>query len=342
MPALWAYDIQTYRFKELFDQAVAPLLREITDTAVALEDLHQFFGDEDQPRLYDCLYTMVRSCDFFSVYSSFVREVIQPRYEFLTHVQDIPSIRIQFPGSEQRVNFHTDEMYGHSPNTFNFWLPLTNVGETNALYFTSKKDGRRCIAEMKDKQGSIEYFNEIVKGVAEPKAMKLGEVLKFDSSTVHGTVLSKEVSSRVSFDFRATSDLSDIGIKDQNLFRPIAAEFGHLANKKIAALYFGIFGDTNHVPSQKYQQMILVEYCRVAALSYVVLETELSGFDYYPSLVQLLARQPKLGYSELVIYSQRNLPAKGPLREKLINMVAGGKITVHDVCAGRELGADEL
>lgn len=141
-----------------------PLFTRTTDQAT---DLHRH------------LYAIGKN--FFDTYRLFVREQVLDLIGEDIVFQKIPNFRVQLPSNVGVGNFHRDCDHNHSPTEINFWIPLTPVTETTAVWLESqegKRDFRPCI---------LEY----------------GQALVFDGANLeHGNQINRSGRSRVSFDFR--------------------------------------------------------------------------------------------------------------------------------------------
>eukprot|EP00929_Paragymnodinium_shiwhaense_P047087 TRINITY_DN2389_c0_g1_i3.p1 TRINITY_DN2389_c0_g1~~TRINITY_DN2389_c0_g1_i3.p1 ORF type:complete len:346 (+),score=58.99 TRINITY_DN2389_c0_g1_i3:59-1096(+) len=99
--------------------------------------------------------------------------------------QSEPTFRCHLPHTGAPGRAHRDEDYKHARGEINFWIPLTQVYDTNSLYVESKRD--------------VEDFKAFE---AAP-----GELLRFYANQVwHYTVPNETPHTRVSFDFRVVRE----------------------------------------------------------------------------------------------------------------------------------------
>jgi len=121
---------------------------------------------------------------FQETYRRFAQEVVAPLCGS-QHVvfQNPATLRIVLPGGPATINLHRDQDYPkHQPAEINFWLPVTNVFGTNALWLESSPG----------------------LGDFRPRALEFGELLRFNGYECrHYTVRNESEVSRVSFDLRA-------------------------------------------------------------------------------------------------------------------------------------------
>jgi hypothetical protein len=86
---------------------------------------------------------------FINYYKEFIIQYIKPLFKNETQIlyQTTPNLRISFPNStaigrtenddltSDIVGIHTDGDFGHSNNEINFTIPLTEMFDTNSIYF---------------------------------------------------------------------------------------------------------------------------------------------------------------------------------------------------------------
>ena len=93
-----------------------------------------------------------------------------------------PTTRVVLPNGNKTISMHCDRDYpNHQAAEINFWLPLTNVFESNSLFVESEPG----------------------KGDFQPLKLRYGQFLKFDGHDCrHYTVHNETQTCRVSIDFR--------------------------------------------------------------------------------------------------------------------------------------------
>jgi hypothetical protein len=114
------------------------------------------------------------------LYDDFVAHVSADLVEAPFAFQAVPTFRIQPPRNYAVGEFHRDADYNHPDGEVNFWVPLTPVYSSSAVWI------------------------EPSPGAApEPFPAQPGEVLVFDAvNQRHGNVINSSGHTRVSFDFR--------------------------------------------------------------------------------------------------------------------------------------------
>jgi len=112
------------------------------------------------------------------LFRGFVAHIAKGHVEEPYCYQAVPTFRVQSPGNYAVGEMHRDRDYNHPDGEVNFWVPLTPVGASSAVWI---EDG-----------AAIRPFP------AQP-----GEVLIFDAvNLLHGNVINTTGKARVSFDFR--------------------------------------------------------------------------------------------------------------------------------------------
>lgn len=69
------------------------------------------------------------------IYHKFLKEVIAPQMGGGTiQYQRAPTLRVYTPSTLAMGKMHNDMNYNHQPSEINFWLPLTDVFESNTMW----------------------------------------------------------------------------------------------------------------------------------------------------------------------------------------------------------------
>lgn len=172
--SIWHYDLRKWNF--------VPLVRK----AIHEPDLYALRGDElqvvtretDQSTTWHSLF--YENFGYLAeTYENFVLQVIGPRIGEPFYYQRVPSFRVQLPKNRAVGEFHCDRDYGHPDGEVNFWLPLTDCGDSSAIKTWGTPE-------------TLKTFN-----------LEVGDVLEFDAvNTLHGNSINETLYSRVSMDFR--------------------------------------------------------------------------------------------------------------------------------------------
>jgi hypothetical protein len=210
------FDIEKYSFykiiknyyEDYFKQNITldELHKLLTSNLITESDKDKYnrilsFGINDR----DCIFNKIfykyydDSTELKDMYYRFIKEYIKPTYfpnENKIVVQKTPNIRIHFPettaiGKLQSdpnnlyVGIHSDSDFGHSVNEINFILPITNMYDTNSIYFEPFPNSDITY----DKYLNVKLNNN-----------ELG--IYYFSRCKHFNKINKTSKTRISFDFR--------------------------------------------------------------------------------------------------------------------------------------------
>jgi hypothetical protein len=126
-------------------------------------------------------YNNITDTNFYSVYTKFMKEQVQPLFNEPIIYQKIPSFRVQLPSNVGVAQFHKDRDYQHSTHEINFFIPITNAIGNNTIWVESEED-------------KADYA---------PMNTFIGEFVKWDGANLkHGNKINDTGNTRVSFDFR--------------------------------------------------------------------------------------------------------------------------------------------
>lgn len=327
-----------YSFKEKnlkINELVKRTLYDELDKAVEFEnfnlhELHRYFSSDKKPHLLNKVYSLFREKKFQKEYDKLCNILKEEFHTPYTRFQSIPSIRIQMPG-DKSVDFHADVFYGHGNNIVNYWMPITSVYGNNSMFVLTEEDSKNLIKETKKLKESVIDFNKKCHMASKPLEINYGQIFKFNSRTLHGTVFNDTDDSRVSIDFRMVVDNDDVGLKDQSFFITDRKNHTKEVKSKRAMLYFNRENKEKILPSQKYQQLICLEYCQDNNLIPVRLETELSGFDYFPTLFHISENCKDENFRDIVVFSKENLPDSAELKRRFNDIAKKNKLIIHYV-----------
>tara|TARA_R100000008_G_C3577371_1_gene166133 strand:- start:1240 stop:1890 length:651 start_codon:yes stop_codon:yes gene_type:complete len=186
MELIKGYDIDSYRFKDLVEnwfscQDCLPKLH--------LQKSYELFDREhDQStRWHRIFYEMIRKDDSFNtIYISFLKNIIKPRFGEEIVYQKIPTFRVHLPNNIAVGEFHKDKNYrdekwAEQVREVNYYLPLTKAYGTNTVWAESEED----------------------LGDFKPIECDYGDCVEWNAyKLTHGNKINKTSVTRVSFDFR--------------------------------------------------------------------------------------------------------------------------------------------
>tara|TARA_E500000178_G_scaffold342386_1_gene387511 strand:+ start:1013 stop:2011 length:999 start_codon:yes stop_codon:yes gene_type:complete len=328
---IYNYKISEYNLrKKIFAQIKND---KITKELINFENVHKLQNKEKINNLYSLIYNYFKTEEFQKIYEKFCNEIIKKHFKKNTRYQRIPSVRIQIPGSNS-VNFHNDNFYGHDENVKNIWLPITNPVNTNSLYVCSEKISRKIVKEIKKNKLSINEINKLSRKYTKPLKINYGQYYLFNSRIIHGTLKNIEKETRVSIDFRFV-ETNKTGLKSHHFFKKTKENYKNTIKNCVS--YFNKKKINDSLPSQKYQQLICLEYCKDNNLNNLKLETELSGFSHYPVLKDLIQNSGAKSYKQIVIFSEKNLPKNKKILNDLITLSKKKKITIHLISENKKM-----
>ena len=180
----YKYDIKKYDF-----------VGEI-ETLYKVNDLSEIHNQWSEAIKYDVLddvstdqltvyhkhfYDNSKDSNWYFIYNSFIKEIIQPLIGEDILYQGIPTFRVHQPSNLAVAAFHRDKDYSHSEDEINFYLPLTKAWGNNTIWVESE--------EGKGDYSSIDT--------------EVGEMWMWSGATLmHGNKINDTGKSRVSVDFR--------------------------------------------------------------------------------------------------------------------------------------------
>lgn len=138
------------------------------------------------------------------------------------YLQSTPNIRVHRPHDRASViPFHSDVLYGHSPDEINYWVNLTPVWGTNSLWLSSREETAELHRSLREDGLSLSEFEEKARRTASPIEDARPGVHSFCCAQVHGSLLNETDSTRVSLDLRSLAPGLGAGVKNVGgYFRP--------------------------------------------------------------------------------------------------------------------------
>ena len=132
------------------------------------------------------------------------REYIIPLFGKKILSQKFPQIQINISSNQStKTPPHSEIMSGHSPFTYNFWIPLHKVEGNSGLYLVDLKQS--IYASDMEIDGEIKNRYDYLKDFIFFPEVDEGEALIFNPFIYHGSVNHKFKNSRFSIDIRLQS-----------------------------------------------------------------------------------------------------------------------------------------
>lgn len=120
---------------------------------------------------------------FEEYYENIIKYIKKTQYkneEFIVY-QSFPALRVSIPGNKSVGEMHIDADYNHPKEEINYWMPLTELNETNTIW----------------------YETEPNKGDFQPLLINYGEIAKvYFNQCRHFSKLNTTYKTRMSLDFR--------------------------------------------------------------------------------------------------------------------------------------------
>ncbi len=144
-----------YKIKYNYDNDLSELHQLINEKYISKENVEYFnqlalIGINDRKGIFiKNFYEYIDSnSDFIELYKNFIIEYIKPLYPNEDYIlyQKTPNLRIGFPNltaigkrdsdpNTEVVGLHNDGEFGHSFEEINYIIPITEMYDTNSIYF---------------------------------------------------------------------------------------------------------------------------------------------------------------------------------------------------------------
>ena len=155
------------------------------------------------------------------------------------HIQSKPYLRVVRPGiAADNIGLHRDTWYGDSAYEVSVWIPLTDTDEGSALRvapgshlwpeskYPIEPVATDVVQGSEDHAKGFPYAPKRFVGdiATKPIPMRVGQILIFPVSLLHGTVENKSDKVRVSVDCRVANSLAPIRMsrsRDAEYYKPL-------------------------------------------------------------------------------------------------------------------------
>lgn len=292
-----------------------------------LENLHLHISPTNIPQLYEALYSAFDNINFYKEYYNLLKDYITPFYSQRFLIQMKPAIRIQYP-NQRTVQYHSDEWYGHGPEVYNFWLPLTNVNESNSIYISSPEDSDEALNYLEKSKAIQPEIDSHLRKFCNPIKMSHGEIFCFNSKIIHGTEVNITGKTRISIDFRLLHEGNSSGTKKINEFYlPFHYEeqWPHLKNAtnlnqieyKATSYLYPSNGFTKFFSAYN-QRDIIRSFSKKNNIIILAEETEIHTMAHHPTLKSLTTGYPNPELNCIVAFSVLCLPSDIEDRKEIL------------------------
>lgn len=334
-PSHHDYDATLFDFRGLLRDALTLggacyLDADVANDAGAIKALA-----ENVSRLRGNAIDTMQSDEFQSLLTKFCVNAQQLHFGEPTYFQRTPSLRFFLPDT-LGSSWHCDNWYGHPPSAYTHWLALTPVAKGAGLQFVSDPTlMARIESGFAGGQMPLSRVNTLCDQSAVEARCDVGQYLRFNARTLHGSTENKASALRLSFDFRGCPAEHGVGNKPLANYRlidstgelPMAAPVSASAGSRGAVKY--ILGNSS--ASTKNQHILAEGYARAHQLPIVRNEAEIESNPFQPVLNAYGSRDVPLpdSYDSVILYSVAGLPTdKSQCRAVLTAFQARG-IDIH-------------
>ena len=287
------------------------------------KDIDIFLKKNKISYCYEVFYKFLCSNEFNDLYQKILIDISKKFRTKNFYYQRVPSFRIHKKGSKS-VEYHNDVMYGHGKEVINVWVPLTNTNKHNALWLSNIEKSNELMKEFKDKEMTIPQANKIFKRYSSPQIMNYGEILFFNTATMHGTKNNQSNKNRVSFDFRILEKGKSSGVK--SLHGLYDSFFEKKKNSKECIFYMYQKNPIMENCSHEIQREILRHYAKNNSFYNTIEETEIHEVDHYPNLKYYIENSD---IKDILITSILCLPMKKDLRKEILKTAKKNGKNLH-------------
>tara|TARA_B100001175_G_C19514098_1_gene646001 strand:- start:2377 stop:3171 length:795 start_codon:yes stop_codon:yes gene_type:complete len=193
------------------------------NTNLFLDNLHNHISVKDLNEFRMYVYNKINnSKDFQKIYYNLGKDFIDVLCGNELVMQRKCNLSIQLPNDDSSLlPLHADVWVGDSEYELVFWLPLVDVYKTKAMYILSPEDNLKYSKKFSKFKSTEQIFKKIENRLKWVK-VNFGQGLLFTQNLMHGNVINKEKSTRISFNCRFKSAFSIYRDKELgSFFMPI-------------------------------------------------------------------------------------------------------------------------
>ena len=287
------------------------------------KNLDSFIKKNKLSECYKILYGFTNTDPFKKIYAQLLNEVSKKFRTKNFYYQKVPSFRIHPKGSKS-VEYHNDIMYGHGKDVINVWIPLTNTNKHNSLWLSDIDSSNHLMKKFKNQKMGIEEANKMFKEFSKPQIIEYGNIMFFNTATMHGTKKNKSDSHRISFDFRILEKGKSSGAKSLNgLYQ---SYFKDNVIRKECIFYMYQRNPLMENCSHEVQREILSQYAKKNSYYNIIEETEIHQVDHYPNLMYYIEKSK---IKDILITSILCLPAKKDIRLDVLKLSKKNNKNLH-------------
>ena len=293
-----------------------------------MNSLENFLQKNTIPYCYKKLYEFVNSTEFKKIYLDIINTVSKDLKTKNFYYQKIPSFRIHAVGAKS-VEYHNDTMYGHGSSVTNIWVPLTDTNNENSLWLSDYKKSKQLMKKFKKDKMTIQDTNKIFGELSNPQILSYGDILLFNTATMHGTKTNTSKLNRLSFDFRILEKGKSSGVK---VINDLYDSFFEKKVKYTESIFYmyqknPLMKNCSH----EAQRAIMSFYAKKYLFENIIEETEIHNVDHYPNLTFYITTSK---VKDIIMTSVLCLPYDKELRVKILKLAKKYKKVLHFALEG--------
>jgi|MDTF01.1.fsa_nt_gb hypothetical protein len=302
-------------------------LRELILEHFEAENIQEIIEKNKNEIIYKRLYELQKNSKFLVFFSSLLTQLSINLEESEFFYQSIPSFRIHRVKGVS-VNYHNDVMYGHGEKVINVWLPLNDTNKKNALHISNIDTSKKLLRKIKDEKLSLTQTNDLVRSYCAPQLVRYGQIMLFNTMTMHGTELNTSKEHRLSFDFRILPLNGDSGSKVLNdFFKSYSPEVAKPREKIPCTYYLNKNNPLLKNCSHFVQREIINMYANENSLTLEGREeSEIYDFNHYPVIFHYLNDNKT---NDIVMASILCLPSDLKLRTEVLSSARKNNVNLH-------------
>jgi hypothetical protein len=290
------------------------------------DNIQDVINKNDNELIFSNLYELQKTTKFKGIYSSLLNQISNNLNERNFHYQSIPSFRIHRINSKV-TNYHNDVMYGHGEKVINVWLPLNDTNKNNSLSISDLKTSKMLLKKIEDLKLSLNQINDLLKPNCSPKLVRYGQMLLFNTMTMHGTEINTSDEHRLSFDFRLLPYEAASGLKSINDFYSSYISLNEKTKKIPCTYYLNTNNPLMKNFSHSVQREIINRYSKENNLILEgIEESEIYGVNHYPVIFHYLNDEK---ISDIVMASILCLPSESILRTEVLLSAKKNNVKLH-------------
>ncbi len=219
----YIFDIEKKKILKDIHLLVTKFLQKKVKKKIKLERLHSFVEPLELNKIRMELYSFLNSKkNFVKNYYELGEEILNIICGDELVMQRKINLSIQLSLDDSSLlPLHSDVWSGCSPYEVVLWIPLVNCSKTNSMYILPKDYNEEIYKNFK-KYNSVKNIENTILKKAKFLNIKFGQGLIFQHQLLHGNVINKETTTRISFNCRFKSLFSPYDTKGiGETFKPL-------------------------------------------------------------------------------------------------------------------------